>query len=109
MGCNFRSDNGRNITDSRMGRRRPYLLAASIPFGLIFFFLFLTPNFNSELAKALYVGLMFALGCTVFTIFNVPYSSMVAEMSNDYNERMSITSFRMIGSSIGVLLCNAIG
>lgn len=97
-----------DITRSRMGRRRPYLLAASIPFGLIFFFLFLTPNFDSDLAKALYVGLMFAIGCTVFTVFNVPYSSMVAEMTDDYNERMSITSFRMIGSSIGVLLAGGL-
>ena len=97
-----------DITRSRMGRRRPYLLAASIPFGIIFFLMFLTPHYNSELAKALYVGLMFALGCTVFTVFNVPYSSMVAEMSDDYNERMSITSFRMIGSSIGVLLAGGL-
>ncbi len=29
-----------DVTHSRMGRRRPYLLAASIPFGLIFFLLF---------------------------------------------------------------------
>ena len=102
-----------DITNTRIGRRRPYLLAASIPFGIIFFLMFLTPHFNSEVIKALYVGLMFTLGCTVFTVFNVPYSSMVAEMSDDYNERMSVTSFRMIGSSVGVLLgwraCNAIG
>ena len=62
-----------DITHSRMGRRRPYLFAASIPFGIIFFLMFLTPHFNSELAKALYVVLMFAIGCTVFTVFNVPY------------------------------------
>ncbi len=97
-----------DITESRIGRRRPYLLAASIPFGIIFFFLFLTPNYDSEIANAIYVGLMFALGCTVFTVFNVPYSSMVAEMSDDYNERMSITSFRMVGSSIGVLLAGGL-
>jgi len=54
------------------------------------------------------VGLLFALGCTVFTVFNVPYSSMVAEMTDNYNERMSITSFRMIGSSIGVLLAGGL-
>ena len=97
-----------DVTRSRLGRRRPYLLAAAIPFGLIFYLLFLTPQYNSELAKALYVGLMFTLGCTVFTVFNVPYSSMVAEMSDDYNERMSITSFRMIGSSVGVLLAGGL-
>lgn len=97
-----------DITNTRIGRRRPYLLAASVPFGIVFFFLFFTPQFTSEMAKALYVGLMFALGCTVFTIFNVPYSSMVAEMSDDYNERMSVTSFRMIGSSVGVLLAGGL-
>ena len=97
-----------DITHSRMGRRRPYLLTAAIPFGLIFFFLFMAPQYNSELANALYVGAMFALGCTVFTVFNVPYSSMVAEMSDNYNERMSITSYRMIGSSIGVLLAGGL-
>jgi len=93
-----------DITNTRIGRRRPYLLAASIPFGIVFFLIFLTPYFSSDVIKALYVGLMYTLGCTVFTVFNVPYSSMVAEMSDDYNERMSVTSFRMIGSSVGVLL-----
>ena len=97
-----------DVTRSRIGRRRPYLLAAAIPFGLIFFFLFMAPQYNSELANAMYVGAMFALGCTVFTVFNVPYSSMVAEMSDDYNERMSITSYRMIGSSVGVLLAGGL-
>ena len=97
-----------DVTRSRMGRRRPYLLAASIPFGIIFFILFAAPHYASGFSKALHVGLMFALGCTVFTVFNVPYSSMVAEMSNNYNERMSITSFRMIGSSIGVLLAGGL-
>ena len=97
-----------DVTRSRMGRRRPYLLAASIPFGIIFFILFAAPHYASGFSMALHVGLLFALGCTVFTVFNVPYSSMVAEMSDNYNERMSITSFRMIGSSIGVLLAGGL-
>ncbi|TFH43625.1 MAG: MFS transporter, partial [Chrysiogenales bacterium] len=78
-------------TRSRWGRRRPYLLFGALPFGLSFFFIFLAPGYATEMARALHVGLMFALGCTVFTVINVPYSSMVAEMSDDYNERMSIT------------------
>jgi len=97
-----------DVTHSGIGRRRPYLLAASIPFGIIFFILFVAPHYASGFSKALHVGLIFALGCTVFTVFNVPYSSMVAEMSDNYNERMSITSFRMIGSSIGVLFAGGL-
>ena len=97
-----------DVTHSRIGRRRPYLIFSSIPFGIVFFFLFRAPHYSSSIATATHVGLLFALGCTIFTIYNVPYSSMVAEMSDDYNERMSITSFRMIGSSIGVLLAGGL-
>lgn len=95
-------------TSSRWGRRRPYLLFGAVPFGLTFFLMFLAPGYESELARALQVGLMFALGCTAFTVVNVPYSSMVAEMSDDYNERLSITSFRMIFACAGVLLAGAL-
>lgn len=97
-----------DMTRSRMGRRRPYLLYSSIPFGLAFFALFVAPHYESQLIGAIHVGLLFALGCTAFTVYNVPYSSMVAEMTDDYNERMSVTSFRMIGSSVGVLLAGGL-
>ncbi|NQV38634.1 MAG: MFS transporter [Candidatus Marinimicrobia bacterium] len=97
-----------DVTHSRWGRRRPYLLYASIPFGLTFFFLFIAPNTQSEFATVAWVALLFALSCTAFTVYNIPYSAMVAEMTDDYNERMSVTSFRMVGSSIGVLLAGGL-
>ena len=95
-------------THSRWGRRRPYLLFASIPFGLIFFALFIAPATQSSTATVLWVSSLFALSCTIFTIYNIPYSAMVAEMTEDYNERMSVTSFRMVGSTIGVLLAGGL-
>ena len=97
-----------DITHSRFGRRRVYLLWGAIPFGITFFAVFIVPNWGSEFANALQVSLLFALGCTAFTVVNVPYASMVPEMSNDYNERMSVTSFRMIFASIGALLAGAL-
>jgi len=97
-----------DITRSRWGRRRPYLLYASVPFGFVFFFLFVAPDIQSEIASVVWVGSLFALSCTVFTVYNIPYSAMVAEMTDDYNERMSVTSFRMVGSSIGVLLAGGL-
>jgi len=97
-----------DVTRSRWGRRRPYLLYASIPFGLVFFALFIAPGTQSEIATAVWVGALFALSCTVFTVYNIPYSAMVAEMTDDYNERMSVTSFRMAGSTIGVLVAGGL-
>jgi len=95
-------------THSRMGRRRPYLIFGAVPFGLSLFFLFTAPGYNSDLFKLIHVGVMFIAACTAFTVINVPYSSMVAEMSDDYNERMSITSFRMISASTGALLAGGL-
>ena len=93
-----------DATKSKYGRRRPYLIYGSVPFGITFLILFIAPNYGSEMASTIHVALLFALGCTVFTLINVPYSSMVAEMSDDYNERMSITAFRMSFASVGALV-----
>ena len=95
-------------TRSRFGRRRPYLLFGAVPFGVSFIVLFLAPGYESELLRAVHVALLFALGCTAFTVINVPYSSMVAEMTADYNERISLTSFRMIFASVGALAAGAL-
>ncbi len=97
-----------DVTRSRFGRRRPYLLYGAIPFGVAFFVLFIVPGYRTEFANALQVSLLFALGCTAFTVVNVPYASMVPEMSDDYNERISITSFRMFFASFGALLAGAL-
>jgi GPH family glycoside/pentoside/hexuronide:cation symporter len=97
-----------DVTRSRFGRRRVYLLYGAVPFGLCFFVLFIAPGYQTEFANALQVSLLFALGCTAFTIVNVPYASMVPEMSDDYNERLSITSFRMSFASIGALLAGGL-
>ena len=97
-----------DVTHSRYGRRRPYLLYGAIPFGATFFILFIAPGYRTDFANALHISLLFALGCTAFTVINVPYASMVPEMSDDYNERMSIVSFRMIFASIGALLAGGL-
>ena len=97
-----------DVTRSRFGRRRVYLLYGAVPFGLTFLAIFIAPGFQTEFANGLQVALIFALGCTVFALVNVPYASMVPEMSSDYNERLSITSFRMSFASIGALLAGGL-
>ena len=97
-----------DVTHSRFGRRRVYLLYGALPFGLSFFVIFLVPGFQTEFANALQISLLFALGCSIFALVNVPYASMVPEMSDDYTERLSITSFRMSFASIGALLAGGL-
>lgn len=82
-------------------RRRPFLLAGSFISALSFLMIFTTPGFETQTATIAYVftGLMlFAIG---YTIFNIPYMSMPAEMTDDYHERSSIHGFRVIAYSVG--------
>lgn len=91
-------------TKSRFGRRRPYLLIGSILYGVSFTLLFYTPSEASETIKILYFTILYLITSTAFTIFDVPYSSMGAEMTNDYNARTTLTGFKMMAARIGIVI-----
>lgn len=89
-------------TKTKWGRRRPWLLFGAIPFGIMFFLQFSVPPFG---ATALFVYFLFAtvLLRTMYSIVNVPYTAMTPELTDDYDERTSITGFRLAFSVIGGL------
>jgi glycoside/pentoside/hexuronide:cation symporter, GPH family len=80
---------------SRWGRRRPFLLWFSIPFGLSFVILWWAPPWESQLALVAYVTFAYMLSDTLGTLVAVPYTAMTPEISSDYDERTSLTSYRM--------------
>ncbi len=90
-------------TKSKMGRRRPYLLLGSILLGLSVAGLFSAPVEASEMQKALYLLVFYFLASTAITIFDVPYSSMAAEMTDDYDERLLLTGYKMVAARLGIL------
>jgi len=92
-------------TKSPMGRRRPYLLVGGLSFGLCFALIFFTPVDASETVKITYFILFYLLTSTAFTIYDVPYSSMGAEMTSDYKERTTLTGYKMMAARIGIVLC----
>jgi len=88
---------------SKWGRRRPFLLAASVPFGITTWLLFTDFQLGSTL-NTVYFICMVILFFTFFTMQNVPYSALGAEMTQDYNERMSLVSYRMEwGQVLGIV------
>ena len=88
---------------SRWGRRRPFLLWFAIPFGLSFVILWSAPNWDNQIALLVYVTLSFMISDTLTTLVSVPFLSLTPELTPDYDERTSLTSFRSFFQLVGAL------
>jgi len=80
---------------TRWGRRRPFLLFFSIPFGLGFLLLWWAPPWQSQLALMVTVTLAYMISDTFQTLVTVPFFALTPEMTPDYDERTSLTGYRM--------------
>ncbi|MBG7609714.1 MAG: MFS transporter [Anaerolineae bacterium] len=89
---------------SKWGRRRPFLLWFSIPFGLGFVMLWWAPPFESQLALAAFVTLAFMLSDTFQTLVVVPLYALTPEITLDYDERTSLTGYRMFFNLLASLV-----
>jgi GPH family glycoside/pentoside/hexuronide:cation symporter len=91
-------------THTRWGRRRPFLLFGALPFAVMFMLLWWRPPFESSVALAIYYSVAFALFDTAATFAYMPYYALTPEMTDDYDERTSLTSIRMFFSIFGSLI-----
>lgn len=95
-------------TRSRWGRRIPWILFGTIPFGVLYFLEWLVPRFSEDDALNnwglfAYYTLIAILFNLAYTAVNLPYTALTPELTQDYNERTSLNSFRFafsIGGSI---------
>ncbi len=91
-------------TQSKWGRRRPYLILCPIPLALSFWLLLSLPSGMSNLAGFFAIILTFILFDTFHTLITTAYYAMTAELTTDYDERTSISTYRMIFNVIGYIL-----
>ncbi len=95
-------------TRSRFGRRHPFLLMASLPFALMVGVLFSLPAFAGAAMFGVLVGVLLVLRVAQSCFF-LSYGALGAELSRDYAERSSITAFRSIFNSLGLLIVLSLG
>src|SRR5512145_1643028 len=88
---------------TRWGRRRPFLLWFAIPFGISFITLWSAPNWENQTSLLIYVTLSFMLADTLQTLIGIPFLSLTPELTSDYDERTTLTSFRSFFQLIGAL------
>jgi GPH family glycoside/pentoside/hexuronide:cation symporter len=91
-------------TRSRWGRRRPFLLFGALPFALAFVMLWWRPPFEDALALTAYYAAAYVLFDAAATVAYMPYFALTPELTSDYDERTSLTSYRMFFSILGSLI-----
>jgi glycoside/pentoside/hexuronide:cation symporter, GPH family len=96
-------------TRSRWGRRHPWMIFGAIPFGLFFFLQWLVPHFSNDpntnqwmlFGYYVLIGIFFH---SCYTAVNLPYTALTPELTQDYDERTSLNSFRFAFSISGSIL-----
>jgi GPH family glycoside/pentoside/hexuronide:cation symporter len=91
-------------TRTHWGRRRPFLLFGSVPFGLAFLLLWWRPPIDSQIGLAMYYAAAYLLFDTSATFAYMPYYALTPELTADYDERTALTSYRMFFSIFGSLV-----
>lgn len=82
-------------TRTRWGRHRPYLVFGALVSGASIVVLFAPPEAAIGDMAVWYMLFGLVLYSTGYTIFNVPYLAMPAEMTQNYHERSFLMSWRV--------------
>ncbi|MBB5439697.1 GPH family glycoside/pentoside/hexuronide:cation symporter [Pedobacter sp. AK017] len=92
-----------DMTNSRWGKFRPYLLWMAIPFGIIGVLTFVAPDLDVS-GKIIYAYLTYTLMMMVYSAINVPYASLMGVMTSNVKDRTTLSTFRFIFAFAGSIL-----
>lgn len=84
-------------TKSKHSKFRPWILYTVIPFGVIGFLTFYTPDLVSG-AKLVYAYITYTAMMFIYSTINEPYGVLMAVMTNNSLERISLSAFRSIST-----------
>jgi len=93
---------------SRMGRRRFWMMASVLPFGLSVFLLWSPPTSLTGIMLILWVGAAWLLYETASTMFLIPHGALGVELSEDYHERTRLFGWQHLFGGLGQVAAIAV-
>ena len=90
-------------TRTQWGRFRPYLIFGAIPLGLIGMATFTIPDLGYQ-GKLIWAYVTYTLFGILYTVVTIPYAAMTGVLTDDHDERATITTLRMAGAFSGALV-----
>jgi GPH family glycoside/pentoside/hexuronide:cation symporter len=84
--------------------RQPFLLIGGLATTIGFLALFIPPDFGVPWLYVVYIGTIFTLASTGFSLYSVPYLAIASEMTEDYHERTKVMTYRMVFTAVGLIV-----
>jgi glucuronide carrier protein len=92
-----------DTTSTRWGRFRPFLLFGSVPLLGLSVAIFTVPDLSSS-GELVYAYVSYALFGVAYSLVNIPYGSLATAMTQRPDERAKLSSARIVGSNLTILL-----
>jgi GPH family glycoside/pentoside/hexuronide:cation symporter len=89
-------------TKTKWGSYRPFILFGALPLVVCYLSMFFAPAWELN-AIVVYAFATHILFRTAYTVVSIPYSSLMASMTQNSMERNTLAGFRMIGATVGAL------
>jgi GPH family glycoside/pentoside/hexuronide:cation symporter len=94
---------------ARTGSRRRYMVVGAVLLPVFFILTFAVPAALDPVAAGLWVLVAFVLTATAFSLFQVPYIALPAELVSNYDQRTRLLSWRVVVLTFAILLFGAGG
>ncbi len=94
---------------ARTGTRRRFMVLGAVSLPVFFALTFAVPPGIGPLASGAWVVVAFVLCATAFSLFQVPYVALPAELVARYDERTRLLTWRVVVLTLAILLFGAGG
>jgi GPH family glycoside/pentoside/hexuronide:cation symporter len=88
-------------TNTRWGRRHPFMLAAAFPLAGAFYFLFNPPDGLGDFGNFIWLTVFAILVRGSLSFYYIPHLALGAEMARDYAQRSTLFAFSQFFSMVG--------
>ena len=92
---------------SKLGRRHPFMYASAIPLAICFYLLFTPPDLG-EFGLFIWLVSFAILTRAAMTLYHVPHIALGAELTENFEERTVVVSFRTAFGTFGGFIALAL-
>ncbi|MCF2717265.1 MULTISPECIES: MFS transporter [unclassified Paenibacillus] len=90
-------------TQTRWGKLRPFILFGAVPMAIVGILCFSAPEFSMT-GKIVYAYITYIAIMAMMSFIGTPYGALTSAMTQNPLERVSLSSYRIVGSMIGSII-----